>query len=134
MTNDPPRLRSGDGFTLIEVLVAMVILAVGLLGLEALGIGASRMIVRAEKQSRVSTLAATHLENGRQQARLNPTPRSSCASQNAAGDVVCVAIASVAGAPSTRRVTVTVRPAQTTVPIDTFVVSSTVYDPASINP
>ena len=128
------RLRADDGFTLVEVLVAMVILAVGLLGLEALGIGASRMLVRAEKESRVSTLAATYLEDGRQDVRVDASPRSSCEVQEDTEDEVCVAISTIAGAPNTRRVTVTVRPAQGAVPIDSFVVSSTVYDPATIDP
>jgi prepilin-type N-terminal cleavage/methylation domain-containing protein len=61
----PTRLlvpRDAAGFTLIEVLVAMIILAVGLLGLEALGIGAARAVSLAEKQSQYSTVASHHLE------------------------------------------------------------------------
>lgn len=132
MTNDPARLRSRDGFTLIEVLAAMMILTVGLLGLEALGIGASRLIVRAEKESRVSTLAARSLEQGLLQVRTNPAVGYSCAEQDPGRDTVCVAVETVAGAANTRRVTVTVRAKRGAVPIEPFVMSSTVYDPASI--
>ncbi len=51
------------GFTLIEVLVAMVILAIGLLALEAMGIGAARMVARADQQSDYTALASAELEN-----------------------------------------------------------------------
>jgi prepilin-type N-terminal cleavage/methylation domain-containing protein len=50
------------GFTLIEVLVAMVILAVGLLALEAMGIGAARMVARADRQSEYTVMATAELE------------------------------------------------------------------------
>ncbi|HEV2145896.1 MAG TPA: prepilin-type N-terminal cleavage/methylation domain-containing protein [Longimicrobiaceae bacterium] len=131
MTGDSARLRSDDGFTLVEVLAAMMILAVGLLGLEALGIGASRMLVRAEKESRVSTLAATHLEAGLRQARANPAGTgSSCPVEERGKDTVCVTVQAVTGVAKTRRVTVTVRPVRGAVRVDSFVVSSTFYDPA----
>lgn len=130
MRNERAHVRSQDGFTLIEVLIAMVILSVGLLGLEALGIGASRMIGRADKESRMSTLAATYLERGLTQARVNPAPRSSCSVPSDGVDTVCVNIASIAGVANTRRVTVTVRPRQGSVRVGSFEVSSSVYDPA----
>jgi prepilin-type N-terminal cleavage/methylation domain-containing protein len=57
-----PRLRGREGFTLVEVLVAMVILAVGLLALEAVGIGAARMVARADRESELTALAADRLE------------------------------------------------------------------------
>ncbi|MBD0320508.1 MAG: prepilin-type N-terminal cleavage/methylation domain-containing protein [Gemmatimonadetes bacterium] len=63
------RVRGQDGFTLIEVLIAMVILAVGLLGLEALGIGAAKMVGRAERQGDYITAATTRLENTMAQLR-----------------------------------------------------------------
>lgn len=57
----PPR-RGEAGFSLIEVLIALVILAVGLLALESMGIGASRMVARAQAQSEYSAIAADTLE------------------------------------------------------------------------
>ncbi|HEV3052591.1 MAG TPA: prepilin-type N-terminal cleavage/methylation domain-containing protein [Longimicrobium sp.] len=51
-----------EGFTLVEVLVAMVILAVGLLALEALGIGAARAVARADVQSEYTALATQQME------------------------------------------------------------------------
>jgi Tfp pilus assembly protein PilV len=44
------------------VLIAMVILSVGLLGLEALGVGASRMVSRAERQGALVAVASDTLE------------------------------------------------------------------------
>lgn len=54
--------RKDAGFTLVEVMIALVILAVGLLSLEALGIGAARMVNRAQLQSQYVTAAADTLE------------------------------------------------------------------------
>ncbi len=62
MLTRPSVPRDDAGFTLIEVLVAMVILAVGLLGLEALGIGASRAVNRAERTSAFAFVASDTLE------------------------------------------------------------------------
>ncbi len=50
-----PRLRNSNGFTLIEVLVAMVILSVGLLGTAALITG----IIKGNKVSNRITTATT---------------------------------------------------------------------------
>jgi len=51
------------GFTLVEVLFAMVILAVGLLGLEALGVSAVRSLGLAQRNSRASVVASQHVED-----------------------------------------------------------------------
>ena len=64
--------RGNEGFTLIEVMIAMVILAVGLLSLEALGIGAARVVTLSEKQGRYATLAASTMETMRNQIRAAP--------------------------------------------------------------
>lgn len=50
------------GFTLVEVLVALVILAVGLLGLEALGIVVARSVTRAERESEWAFAAGARAE------------------------------------------------------------------------
>jgi type IV pilus modification protein PilV len=67
-------VRSQDGYTLVEVVVALVILSVGLLGLEALGIGASRMVNRAQRQSEYTEAAANLIENAMATIRNNQTP------------------------------------------------------------
>lgn len=58
-----------EGFTLIEVLIAMVILAVGLLALEAMGIGAARMVARADRQGEYTVMAMADLEAALNQFR-----------------------------------------------------------------
>lgn len=61
MTSEHPA-RADAGFTLIEVLIAMVILAIGLLAVEALGIGAARTVQRARVQSAYTALATDEME------------------------------------------------------------------------
>lgn len=68
-----PSRRRG-GFTLIEVLVALVILAVGLLALEALGIGAARMVNKARRQSEYLAVATSELERVTGLLRSNQNP------------------------------------------------------------
>lgn len=62
MSTDVRAERREGGFTLIEVLIAMMILAVGLLGLEALGIGVARGVGRAERRSAQAVVAADTME------------------------------------------------------------------------
>lgn len=54
--------RGSAGFTLIEVLIAMVILSVGLLALESMGIGAARMAARADARTSYTAIAADTME------------------------------------------------------------------------
>jgi prepilin-type N-terminal cleavage/methylation domain-containing protein len=58
-----------EGFTLIEVLIAMVILAIGLLALESMGIGAARLVARADRQSEYTAMATADLEAALNQFR-----------------------------------------------------------------
>lgn len=74
MTTDRARGAGEDGFTLIEVLIAMVILSVGLLGLEALGVGASRMVNRAERQGALVAVASDTLERTLSRIRTSANP------------------------------------------------------------
>ncbi|HEX8273837.1 MAG TPA: prepilin-type N-terminal cleavage/methylation domain-containing protein [Longimicrobiaceae bacterium] len=74
MTTDRARRAGEDGFTLIEVLIAMVILSVGLLGLEALGVGASRMVNRAERQGALVAVASDTLERTLSRIRTAANP------------------------------------------------------------
>lgn len=70
------------GFTLVEVLVAMVIFAVGLLALEAMAIGAARSVARADRQSEYTTAATVQLEQVVQRVLLGQNPASSDATAN----------------------------------------------------
>lgn len=112
MTTSQQHVRSREGFTLIEVLVAMVILAVGLLGLEALGIGAARAVTLAEKQTEYSTLASRHLEVALDSIRLAPASVASATWTEAPhvpypGDVVERQVANNAAGLYTVTITVT---------------------------
>lgn len=70
--------RTDAGFTLIEVLVAMVILSIGLLGLEALGIGVVRAIARADRQSEYTAAASRYLEDAQSALRRGTMPPAAC--------------------------------------------------------
>jgi type IV pilus modification protein PilV len=59
-TDDPA--RADAGFSLIEVLIAMIILSVGLLALETLGIGAARTVHRAQVQTTYAATASDLME------------------------------------------------------------------------
>jgi prepilin-type N-terminal cleavage/methylation domain-containing protein len=54
--------RSRAGFTLVEVVVAMLLLAVGFLGLTAVGAGSLRLVATAEMRTGRTMEAATHME------------------------------------------------------------------------
>jgi type IV pilus assembly protein PilV len=54
--------RRDGGFSLIEVLIAMVILAVGLLGLEAMGVSAGKLSARADRRSLYAVAATDAME------------------------------------------------------------------------
>lgn len=76
-TDAAPRGTDRDGFTLVEVLFAMVILAVGLLALEAMAIGASRSITAANLTTEYTLIASQRLETVLEQARdVNQNPVS----------------------------------------------------------
>jgi prepilin-type N-terminal cleavage/methylation domain-containing protein len=70
-----PRTDRG-GFTLIEVLVAMVVLAVGLLALESMAIGASRSIATANRMTEYTLIASQQLETVQERLRNGNNPGS----------------------------------------------------------
>lgn len=111
----PPR-RPDAGFTLIEVLIAMVILAVGLLGIEAMAIGAARQIASANSTTEYTLLATQQLETELQRLReSNQDPQARDVTVNGARVQVVPASQAVAGQdPGTRwTITVTVTPPAT---------------------
>lgn len=102
------RSRSTAGFTLAEVVFAMVILSIGFLGLQALGIGAARMVSRADREGRYVRVATQELEGALQQIRLGITPQSGCEQRSAPAITVSRAVDGLDT--TTPRVTVTVSP------------------------
>lgn len=118
------------GFTLIEVLAAMIILAVGLLGLEALGIGAARMITVADRQSDFATLASDSLESGLHQLRRGSVPEQFCLTLPR-GDRLSRAIAFPNAAMATVKVRAIPNANSYSAPTTEFMVASSVFLPIS---
>jgi prepilin-type N-terminal cleavage/methylation domain-containing protein len=65
------RLKSRDGFTVMEVMIALVILSIGLLGLVTTAALVTRMIGRGHRATQAALLAQEKLEELR--ARLGAT-------------------------------------------------------------
>jgi type IV pilus modification protein PilV len=76
------KVNNRSGFTLIEVMVAMIILTVGVLGLISTSALVTRMIGRGNMTTKATQLAQTRLEILRQQA-LSTSP--SCSTLGSSG-------------------------------------------------
>lgn len=129
------RVSPEAGFTLIEVLAAMMVLAIGLLGLQALGIGAARSVVRADHQSELVAIATGTIEVAQQAIRSNPAAVATgenCDTDDDTGIGLCILVQSRTSTPSlpTGSARVTVRASHPQMAQDTFTISSYVYDPA----
>lgn len=124
--------RGTAGFTLVEVLVAMVILALGLLGLEALGIGAARSIALAERQSGFAVIASDSLESAMHQLRQQQVPSQFCQDNLTFGDRLS-RVVSLAN-PQLPTVTMRVMPSTTdlTAQSEAFEISSSLYLPVPL--
>lgn len=129
------RIGGEEGFTLIEVLVAMLILTVGLLGLEALGIGAARSIAQAETRNELVAAASGAMEKAQQRVRrqlLASPPTVSTGEQCVTADLhVCTDVQTRASQPalSTGNARVTVRVSSSEGSADEFSITSYVFDP-----
>lgn len=131
-TSSGGRSSGINGFTLIEVMVAMVILSIGLLGLEALGIGAARANAVAARQSRGAVMAADSLESALHQLRLRRLPVQFCQEDLEFGDRLSRQID--ASDPHHVVVTVTVLSNldSPNPPPENFIVSSSLYLPVEV--
>lgn len=76
-------MRSGHGFTIIEVLVAIVLLELGVLALIHSYAGTTRMIGRGRLAALTAATAQTRLERLRQAVAQAPAPCSPVADGNA---------------------------------------------------
>lgn len=104
--------RAESGFTLIEVLVAMIILAVGLLGLEALGIAAARANAQAQHRTALASRATQALEDAVRQVRTAAviTPQAQqCQTDLEASIEVCTAVVTAGLPPGAARIDVDVQ-------------------------
>lgn len=126
------RGRAGGtaGFTLLEVLVAMVILAIGLLSLQALGVGAARAVTSAERNTEFAATAARWMELSLDSVRAGflTTPGEAVIEYTARGDTIRRRL-DAAG--KRRSVTIVVRPVRGTreAAPQPFSVSSDVFVP-----
>lgn len=104
-------MNNRSGFTLIEVMVAIVILTVGVLGLISTSALVTRMIGRGNMTTKATQLAQTRLEILRQQA-LSTTPSCSAVSSgtatNASGISEAWTVTTPAGTTNLRQFSVTV--------------------------
>lgn len=124
------RRRSGrGGFTLIEVLIAMVLLAIGLLALAGLGTSAVRTVGLADRNTRAAALASAWLEDGLSLLR-RPVPERppafSC-TLSPSGDQIVRQVVVDAATPNLPRVEVTVTPPARGGTSRPYTVSSSVF-------
>ena len=126
------RIPAGTGgFTLVEIMVAMVILAIGLLGLEALGIGAARSNALAARQSAYATLTSDSLESAIHQLRQQVFPSQFCQTDLPYGDRLSRQVD--VSNPLLPTVTVRVIPnPESVIDMDEFQISSSLYLPVAI--
>lgn len=73
------RIRGGSGFTVAEVMVAVVVLSVGLLALAGSAALTSRMVGRGRHATNLGLVAAGRIERLRQAAFSTATPCSGAA-------------------------------------------------------
>lgn len=127
----PGRARAGEsGFTLLEVLMAMVIVAIGVLGLEALGISAARSIEEAARLSGQAVIAADSLESAMHQLRQQTMPAQFCRTDLPRGDRLSRSVE--LSNPRLANVTVRVeRPPGSTGGSDAFTVTSSLFLPVA---
>jgi len=117
------RPPANAGFSLLEVLVAMVILSVGLLALEGVAVGAARTTAHASRRSLYTAVATDALERTMAGLREGQaTVGGTTAVTNASGRTIANAVVAItdngalaAPSPPLRRydVTVTVTPTST---------------------
>jgi prepilin-type N-terminal cleavage/methylation domain-containing protein len=125
------RSRRAEGFTLIEVLVAMVLLAIGLMALQGMGIMAIKSVGFAERNTRAAAMASEWTEDGLNILRSNLQPEAfSCTLAN--GDQVERTL-DVAN-PNLPRVTVTVTPEPRGGTPQPYALSSSVFLPNGVSP
>ncbi|CAN5679076.1 hypothetical protein BH23GEM3_BH23GEM3_23920 [soil metagenome] len=116
------------GFTLIEVLIAMVIMAVGLLALQGLGVMAVRMVGGADKNTRAAATASFYTEDALRQLSRNRTPAPlNCPLPGGGSLSRTVDVSS-----TLRKVRVEVTPATSWASLQPLVVESSLFNPSAL--
>ncbi|HET7275750.1 MAG TPA: prepilin-type N-terminal cleavage/methylation domain-containing protein [Longimicrobiaceae bacterium] len=130
MTSDPRASGATAGFTMIEVLVAMIILSVGLLGVEALGIGAARAVAFSAIRTDHAIQASGSLEVALSAIRNDTVPSAQCLDL-AQGDRLSRTVD--ISDPTLARVSVTIIPgAERTITTQPYTLTGAVYTPAPL--
>ena len=123
-------LYKASGFSLIEILVAMVILSIGIMGLQAVAMSAVRTVAIADRQTRVAAHASDSLEAALYRLRSGMLPSELCVTLPPFGDQLSRRV-SVTGSLAT--VTVTILPSRsfTPSPRAPLDISSSIFVPAA---
>ncbi len=130
MHSESSRADSTAGFTLIEVLIAMVILSVGLLGVEALGIGAARAVAFSAIRTEHAIQASGSLEIALDSLGAGDTPASLC-TELSQGDRLSRLVDT--SDPSLAQVTVTILPgADRSITTQPYTLRGAVYTPVPL--
>jgi type II secretory pathway component PulJ len=125
-------LASRAGATLVEVVVAMVLLAVGLLALQAMGMAALHSVGVAERNSRAVAMASRYLEEALEQLRQDRLP-APFACTLASGDEIARVVVEV-GDPQLVEVRVQVTPETRGATPQPYTVSAYVFSPRGFSP
>ncbi len=131
MSTETRARHAESGFTLIEVLIAMVLLGIALMALVPLGVISARQVGLADRNSRSAATATLYLEDALQQIRQG-TPPAACSLTLDNGDKVerQVNISTSATVPSS--VVVIVIPKPTTGPERADTIRSYAFSPIPI--
>jgi type IV pilus modification protein PilV len=70
-------LNNNKGFTIVEVVIAIVILSIGILGLAATAGSVTRMVGRSQQYNKAAAMASERFEIMR--AQVTPTPANTAA-------------------------------------------------------
>ncbi len=118
--------RGERGFTLIEVLIAMVLLGIALMAVVPLGVIATRQVGLGERNSRSAATATLFLEDALQIIRRDSLPRG-CAITRPNGDQVTRQV--IRSSPSVAEVRVTVTPERRGMTLRSYTIRSYGFSP-----
>ncbi len=105
MSKNTTALRSAQGYSLVEVLVAMVLFSIAALGYAALTVGSIKGVDKAKQRTVATTLAQDEIEEVRNGGVGACTPTSSYPQGALTYTITCAA---VGGPNGTQNITVTV--------------------------
>jgi len=125
--------RNGtEGSSLIEVLIALLVVSVGLLALEGLGVRAANAVALAERNSRHATVAIDSLESALHALRQGVVPTQFCRSDLPYGDRLSRAVHLSEPGLATVRVRVISAPDASNAPPEPFEAESSVFLPTPL--